>query len=143
MKRTNRGRNPLRLRLRKTARRKSRNVKARANGADAAVVEEAAGTALPIAARTIRQPPIAESEKSRRKQRRKSMANHGLKAGPNRAMIVTRAARNRATNALSVMKAVQSTGSNSALSQSCCRASRFPNTSRRERNLLQGLLKPL
>src|SRR6266571_5467167 len=116
MKRMSRGRNPLRPRLPKTARRKSRNVKARANGADAAAVEEAEETALPIAARTIRQPAIAESAKSRRKQRRKIVANHGRKAGLNHAMNVTRAARNRATNALNVMKAVQSTGSNSALS---------------------------
>src|SRR5438309_122133 len=100
MKRMSRGRNPRRARPRKMEHRKSRNVKARANGVGAAAVEEAEETALLIAAQTIRHPAIAESAKSRRKQRRKSTANHGLKAGPNRAMIVTRAARNRAMNAL-------------------------------------------
>ena len=143
---TSRDRNPLSPRLRKTARRKSRNVKARANGADAAAAEEAEETeetALPIAAQMIRPQAIAESEKSRWKQRRKSMANHVRKAGPNRATIGMKAARNRATNALSAMKAAQSTDLSSALSQSCCRVNRFPNISRRERNLLQGLLRLL
>src|SRR5207344_776228 len=120
--------------------RKTRNVKARANGADAAAAEEAEETAFPIAAQTIKPQALAESEKSRRKQRLKSMANHGRKAGPNLAMTGMKAARNLAMNALSAMKAAQSTDLSSALSQSCCRANRFPNTSRRERNLLQRLL---
>jgi hypothetical protein len=118
-------------------------VKARANGADAAAAEEAEEkeeTVLPIAAQMIRQPAIAQSEKSRPKQRRKSRANHGRKAGLNLAMIVMKAVRNRAMNAPTAMKAARSTDLSSALSQFCCRANRFPNTSRTERNLRQALL---
>lgn len=121
-------------------------MKARANGADAAAAEgaeETEETALPIAAQMIRPREIAESARSRQKQRRKSIANHGQKAGPNRVTIGMKAARNHAMNALSAMKAAQSTDLSSALSQFCCRASRFPNISRRERNLPQGLPMPL
>src|ERR1043166_5536417 len=87
---------PLRLRPRKTARRRSRSVRARANGAAAAAAEGAEETveiALPIAAQMIRPREIVESAKSRQKQRRKSMANHGRQDGPNRATIGMRAAR--------------------------------------------------
>src|SRR5579859_6607369 len=99
MKRTKAGRSHQRVRLPKPALHKSRSVKARANGADAAVAEEAEEIVLLIAGQAIRQQVIAESAKSRRKQRRKSVANHGRKAGPNRATIAMRAARSRVTNA--------------------------------------------
>ena len=58
-------RNPLKVRPKKKALRRSRSVKARANGVDAAAAEEADVTVSLIAAQKIRQPAIAASRRSR------------------------------------------------------------------------------
>src|SRR5579864_699132 len=63
-KRTTQSRNPLKLRPKKKALRKSRSVKARASGADAAAAEEVDEIALTIVAHKIRQLAIVASRKS-------------------------------------------------------------------------------
>src|SRR6478735_7569820 len=80
MKKKTQSRSPLRVRPQKKALRKSRSGKARANGADGVVVEEADVTVLRIAVEMSRQPAIAASVKSRRKQQRKSAAKRNRRA---------------------------------------------------------------
>src|SRR5512138_2582845 len=80
MKKKAQSRNLQRVRPQKNPPRRNKSVKARANGAAAAAVEEAEETVLRIAAPTTRQPAIMATVKNRWKPHRKSMKNRSRKA---------------------------------------------------------------
>src|SRR5882724_676703 len=119
--------------------RRSRSGKARASGADAAAVEEAGVTALPIAAQPTKQRAIAASVKSLWKQAKKNALSRNRRAGRKDARTaVTKIGPTTVVKIGQIVtKAALSRASSNTLNRFCFPVNRFRSTSRTRRILQQ------